>query len=73
VQELPKTCSSVGMDVGLKDFAILSTGEVFGHPKWFRKLEEKLVKAQRVLSRRQELALKRKCKLDEAKNYQKQK
>ncbi|MGI2710309.1 RNA-guided endonuclease TnpB family protein, partial [Bacillus cytotoxicus] len=73
VQELPKTCSSVGMDVGLKDFAILSTGEVFGNPKWLRKLEEKLAKAQRVLSRRQELALKRKCKLDEAKNYQKQK
>ncbi|MGI2730389.1 IS200/IS605 family element RNA-guided endonuclease TnpB, partial [Bacillus cytotoxicus] len=42
VQELLKTCSSVGMDVGLKDFAILSTGEVFGNPKWFRKLEEKL-------------------------------
>ncbi|MFY0244005.1 IS200/IS605 family element RNA-guided endonuclease TnpB, partial [Bacillus cytotoxicus] len=73
VQGLPKTGSSVGVDVGLKDFAILSTGEVFGNPKWFRKLEEKLAKAQRVLSRRQELALKRKCKLDEAKNYQKQK
>ncbi|EMA6344896.1 IS200/IS605 family element RNA-guided endonuclease TnpB [Bacillus cytotoxicus] len=73
VQELPKTNSSVGIDVGLKDFAILSTGEVFSNPKWFRKLEEKLAKAQRVLSRRQELALKRKCKLDEAKNYQKQK
>ncbi|MGI2775341.1 RNA-guided endonuclease TnpB family protein, partial [Bacillus cytotoxicus] len=69
----PKTGSSVGVDVGLKDFAILSTGEVFSNPKWFRKLEEKLAKAQRVLSRRQELALKRKCKLDEAKNYQKQK
>ncbi|EOW9527420.1 IS200/IS605 family element RNA-guided endonuclease TnpB [Bacillus cytotoxicus] len=73
VQELPKTNSSVGIDVGLKDFAILSTGAVFSNPKWFRKLEEKLAKAQRVLSRRQELALKRKCKLDEAKNYQKQK
>ncbi|AWC27184.1 transposase [Bacillus cytotoxicus] len=73
VQGLPKTGSSVGVDVGLKDFAILSTGEVFSNPKWFRKLEEKLAKAQRVLSRRQELALKRKCKLDEAKNYQKQK
>ncbi|ABS22682.1 transposase, IS605 OrfB family [Bacillus cytotoxicus NVH 391-98] len=73
VQGLPKTGSSVGVDVGLKDFAILSTGEVFSNPKWFRQLEEKLAKAQRVLSRRQELALKRKCKLDEAKNYQKQK
>jgi putative transposase len=32
-----------------------------------------LADAQRVLSRRQQLALKRKCKLDEAKNIQKQK
>ncbi|OLN22563.1 transposase [Domibacillus antri] len=73
VQELPKTGSSVGVDVGLKDFAILSTGQIFGNPKWFRTLEKKLADAQRVLSRRQQLALKRKCKLDEAKNYQKQK
>lgn len=73
VQSLEKTGSSVGVDLGLKDFAILSTGEVFSNPKWFRKLEEKLVKAQRILSRRKALALERKCKLDEAKNYQKQK
>ncbi|WP_240666796.1 IS200/IS605 family element RNA-guided endonuclease TnpB [Longirhabdus pacifica] len=73
VQQLPKTGSSVGVDVGLKDFAILSTGEVFSNPKWFRTLEKKLADAQRVLSRRQELAWKRNCKLDEAKNYQKQK
>lgn len=52
VQELPKTNSSVGIDVGLKDFAILSNGEVFANPKWFRTLEEKLVTAQRSLSRR---------------------
>ena len=73
VQPLEKTGSSVGIDVGLKDFAILSTGQLFSNPKWFRTLEEKLGKEQRILSRRQELALKRKCKLDEAKNYQKQK
>ncbi|HEK9099082.1 TPA: transposase [Bacillus pseudomycoides] len=52
VQELPKTGSAVGVDVGLKDFAVLSTGEVFSNPKWFRKLEEKLAKAQRILSKR---------------------
>ncbi|MED2945328.1 IS200/IS605 family element RNA-guided endonuclease TnpB [Bacillus swezeyi] len=73
VQPLEKTGSSVGIDVGLKDFAILSTGQVFGNPKLFRTLEKKLAREQRILSRRQELALKRKCKLDEAKNYQKQK
>ncbi|RDW18298.1 transposase [Oceanobacillus arenosus] len=73
VQKLPKTGSTVGVDVGIKDFAILSTGEVFGNPRWFRTLEKKLAVAQRVLSRRQQAALKRKCKLDEAKNVQKQK
>lgn len=52
VYEMPKTHSSVGVDMGLKDFAILSTGEVFHNPKFFRTLEEKLAKAQRILSRR---------------------
>jgi putative transposase len=52
VQALEKTGSSVGVDVGLKDFAVLSTGEIFSNPKWFRKLEEKLATAQRILSRR---------------------
>ncbi|MGP4078598.1 IS200/IS605 family element RNA-guided endonuclease TnpB [Pseudalkalibacillus sp. R45] len=49
----PKTHSSVGIDVGLKDFAILSDGTVYGNPTFFRTLEKKLVKAQQVLSRRQ--------------------
>ncbi|MBJ8107906.1 transposase, partial [Bacillus cereus group sp. N8] len=52
VQELPKTNSYIGMDVGLKDFAILSDGTTYENPKFFRSLEEKLAKAQRVLSRR---------------------
>ncbi|OTX42714.1 RNA-guided endonuclease TnpB family protein, partial [Bacillus thuringiensis] len=52
VQELPKTQSYIGMDVGLKDFAILSDGTTYKNPKFFRSLEEKLAKAQRVLSRR---------------------
>ncbi|PGP60597.1 transposase, partial [Bacillus cereus] len=52
VQELPKTNSYIGMDVGLKDFAILSDGTIYKNPKFFRSLEEKLAKAQCVLSRR---------------------
>lgn len=52
VQGLPKTGSAVGIDVGLKDFAILSDGTKYKNPKWFSKLEQKLAKAQRVLSRR---------------------
>ena len=42
----------VGIDVGLKDFAVLSTGERIAPPKHYRLLERRLVKAQRRLSRR---------------------
>ncbi|EAO56934.1 Transposase, IS605 OrfB [Bacillus thuringiensis IBL 4222] len=52
VQKLPKTHSYIGIDVGLKDFAILSDGTHYENPKFFRSLEDKLAKAQRVLSRR---------------------
>jgi len=52
IQELPTTNSEVGIDVGLKDFAVLSNGEVFGNPKFFRTSELKLAKTQRKLSRR---------------------
>ncbi|WPZ17016.1 IS200/IS605 family element RNA-guided endonuclease TnpB [Geobacillus subterraneus] len=52
VQQLPKTGSAVGIDVGLKDFAVLSDGTKYENLKWFRQLEKKLAKAQRILSRR---------------------
>ena len=42
----------VGIDVGLKDFAVFSDGTKVKNPKWLRKLENKLVKAQQILSRR---------------------
>lgn len=51
IHELLKTGKEVGIDVGLKDFAILSNGVVVGNPKFFRRLEEKLARAQRKLSR----------------------
>lgn len=52
VAKLPKTNSVVGVDVGLKDFAILSDGTIYSNPKFFRKLEEKVAKAQRIMSGR---------------------
>ncbi|WP_280770743.1 IS200/IS605 family element RNA-guided endonuclease TnpB [Salipaludibacillus daqingensis] len=73
VDELPKTGSSVGMDVGLKDFAIISDGTVYKNPRFLRTMEKKLADAQRILSRRKEQAMKEKKPLREAKNYQKQK
>ena len=52
VFKLPKTNSEVGIDVGLRDFAILSDGITYSNPKFFRSLEEKLAKSQRIMSRR---------------------
>ena len=52
VQEMLKTESACGVDVGLKDFAILSSETKYASPKFFRTLEEKLGKTQRILTRR---------------------
>ena len=52
IAEWPKTNSAIGIDVGVKDFAILSNGIIYSNPKFFRTLEEKLAKAQRIMSRR---------------------
>lgn len=43
----------VGIDLGIKDFAILSTGEKVDNPKYYRKYAKRLEKWQRILSRRQ--------------------
>ncbi|AQQ55165.1 IS200/IS605 family element RNA-guided endonuclease TnpB [Planococcus lenghuensis] len=73
IQPHAKTHSAIGVDVGLKDFAVLSNGTVYGNPKYLRRMEKKLAKEQKILSRRMRLALDRKQPLAEAKNYQKQK
>lgn len=44
--------AETGIDLGLKDFAVLRGGNVIESPKFFRKLERKLKKAQRLLSRK---------------------
>lgn len=36
----PKTDEKVGVDLGLKDFAILSNGIKYENPKWLRRLEK---------------------------------
>ena len=70
---LPKTDSSLGIDLGLENFAILSTGEKIENPRCLVSLSKKLAKEQKVLSRRGLLAKKKGVKLSESANYQKQK
>lgn len=44
--------SEVGVDVGVKAFAVLSDGTVIDAPKFLRRAERKLRKAQQVLARK---------------------
>ena len=69
---LPKTGSSVGIDLGLTDLAILSTGEKVGNKQFLKNLSKKLAKEQKILSRRALLAKKSGKKLSDSSNYQKQ-
>jgi IS605 OrfB family transposase len=48
VEESPSAgINSVGIDLGLIDLAVLSTGESFENPRYYRELEKKLGDAQR--------------------------
>lgn len=72
-KSLEKTGSSIGIDLGLKDFCIFSNGEKIKNPKYYAYLQDKLIREQRKLSRMQRLALDGNRKLKDCKNYQKQK
>lgn len=52
VQPKPPVDGHVGIDVGVKDFLTLSTGEKINYPDRLRQLEEKVRWEQRKLSRR---------------------
>lgn len=73
INELPKTNSAIGIDLGITDFAILSDGQKIDNNRFTSKMEKKLKREQRKLSRRALLAKKKGIPLSEAKNYQKQK
>lgn len=53
IEQLPEINSTIGIDLGIKDFAITSDGEKVHNPKYYRKYERKLKKLQRSLSRKQ--------------------
>ncbi len=50
---LIKIDKKVGVDVGLKEFVVCSDGYRVDNPKYLRKLEKRLIKLQRDLSRKQ--------------------
>ena len=52
IEHFEKTNQSVGIDLGLKDFAIFSNGEKVNNPKFFVNSQKKLAKMQRKLSKK---------------------
>ncbi|MFK4039776.1 RNA-guided endonuclease InsQ/TnpB family protein [Nonomuraea wenchangensis] len=51
-EPLPETTGEVGIDLGLTHFAVLSDGGKIGNPRFLRRAERRLKKAQRALSRK---------------------
>ena len=52
IKPLEKTGSIIGLDLGIKEFCITSSGEMIKNPKYLKRPLDKLVKLQRELSRK---------------------
>ena len=53
IVELPKTDKKIGVDLGIKEFAITSDEDFFSNPKHLKQSENRLAKLQKDLSRKQ--------------------
>lgn len=63
--------TSVGIDVGIKDFAVLSNGKVYANPKFYEKDEKRLKVLQRRFARKQKGSNRReKARLAVAKQHE---
>jgi putative transposase len=51
-KKLKKNKNKIGVDLGIKNFAVCSNGEVFDNPKHYHQLEKKLKYNQRQLSKK---------------------
>lgn len=52
IEKLPVLNKSIGIDLGIKEFAICSDGYRVENPKFLQRTEQKLAKAQKQLSRK---------------------
>ena len=70
-EKLPTTDSKIGIDLGIKEFAITSDGEMIENPKYLRKSEKRLRKLQKDLSRCKKGSSNRnKCRIKVAKEHE---
>lgn len=71
-EKLPTTNNQIGIDLGIKEFAITSDGEMIENPKYLRKSEKRLRKLQKDLSRCKKGSKNReKCRIKVAKQHEK--
>jgi len=52
VKKLPKTGLTIGVDLGIKDFAILSNGDKYKSEKWFRDNQARIKKLDKQLKKK---------------------
>jgi len=72
IEKLPRLETKVGIDVGIKTFAVMSDQSVIENPKHLRKSEKRLAKLQRDLSRKEKGSCNRaKAKIKVAKLHEK--
>lgn len=70
-EKLPKSENKIGIDLGLKEFAITSDGEMIENPRYFQKSEKRIRKLQKDLSRSKKGSKNReKCRIKLAKEYE---
>ena len=71
-EKLSKSENKIGIDLGIKEFAITSDGEMIENHKYLRKSEKRLRKLQKDLSRCKKGSKNReKCRVKVAKQYEK--
>lgn len=69
--QIPKNDNKIGIDLGIKEFAITSNGEYFKNPKWMTKSQKRLSKLHKSLSRKEKDSFNRKkARLKLAKMYE---
>lgn len=72
IEEFDKTGSAVGVDLGIKDFAITSDSEKVDNPKYLAKSAKKLKRLQRQMSKKQKGSNNRnKSRISLAKQFEK--
>lgn len=71
-EKISQSQNKIGIDLGIKEFAITSEGEMIENPKYFKQSEKKLKKLQKDLSRCKKGSRNReKCRIKVARQHEK--